>query len=148
MTVVEAWRARLLSLTPVTNITSTRIRSLVFAQSERWPAVRLQQIGRIEFMHLTGSSHVYRARIQVDSVIAIATSATPYADAYALAEAVHGDGNGANATGMCGWKGDIGSPAFTITGILPDGAGFRDFFEEDEPKKIRIQHDYLTWFIR
>lgn len=148
MTVVEALRARLLSLSPVTTLVSTRVRTLAFKQSETWPAVRLIQIGKNEFMHLRGSSRVYRARIQVDAVADVRGTADPYALAHAVSDAVHGDGQYTSATGLNGWRGDIGSPAFTITGILPDPAGPREFYDENgDERRVRVQRDYLTWFI-
>lgn len=147
MTVVEALRARTLTLSAVTAIASTRIHALAFPQSGLWPASRLFQVGAAEFMHLVGSSRVHRARIQFDHVADADGEEDPYTTAHALARAVHGDGAGANATGLCGWKGEIGSPAFIITGILPDG-GPRDFFEESgDQRLVRVQQDYLTWFI-
>lgn len=146
MTVIEAIRSRLLGVSPVTAIASTRIYPLAFPQSAIWPAVRLQLIGRVEFMHLRGSARVYRARIQVDSVVDVEASADPYAAVHALAAAVHGDGQGASATGLCGFTGDIGSPAFQIRGILPAG-GPLEFYETTEERLLRVQHDYLTWFV-
>jgi hypothetical protein len=148
MTVVEAWRARLLILSPVTTLVVARIYPLAFKQGCDWPAVRLTQIGRTEFMHLRGSSRVNRARIQVDSVADVAGAADPYALAHALDAAIHGDGQYESATGMCGWRGDIGSPAFEITGIIPDPAGEREFMDEDgDQRRVRVTRDYLTWFI-
>lgn len=146
MTVVEALRARLLSLSPVTSLVSTRVHTLAFPQSAEWPAVRLFQVGEVEFMHLDGSAHVFRARVQVDCVADVEGADDPYASARAIAAAVHGDGAGASATGLCGFKGDIGSPAFQIRGILPAG-GPRDFLDKDEQQLVRVQRDYLTWFI-
>lgn len=148
MTVVEALRARALSLTPVTALASTRLYPLAFPQSCVWPAARFAQIGRTEFMHLRGSSRVNRARIQVDSVADVAGDYDPYVMAHALAAAIHGDGQYESATGLNGWRGDIGSPAFVVTGILADPAGEREFFDEDgDQRRVRIVRDYLTWFI-
>lgn len=150
MTVVEALRTRLLGLAPVTALVSTRIYPVAFPQSGAWPAVRLQLIGNVEFMHMRGSSRVNRARVQVDVVVDIEESDDWYADAHALMAAIHGDGQFEDATGLNGWRGDIGGspPEFEITGILPDAAGPRDFpGEADEERQFRVQRDYLTWFI-
>ena len=149
MTVVEAVRARLLSLTPVTSRVSTRIYPVVIPQSNNlWPAIKLQQIGKVEFMHLRGSSKVFRARIQVDYVVDVDTADDWYADAHAGSDAAHGDGQFESATGLCGWRGDIGSPAFRITGIIPEAAGPREVREDDgDQRRFRVHRDYLTWFI-
>lgn len=150
MTVVEAIRTRLLSLSTVTSIVASRIRPVAFDQSEVWPAVRLQLIGTIEFMHMRGSSRVNRARVQVDAVVDTEAGGDWYSEAHALMSAIHGDGQFEAATGLNGWRGNIGGspPAFEITGILPDAAGPRDFpGEAGEERRFRVQRDYLTWFI-
>lgn len=147
MTPVEALRARLLSLSPVTALVSTRVHSLVLRQSPTLPSVKLQQIGNVEFMHLRGSSRVCRARVQVD-VYVDASQSNPYATAHAVMSAIHGDGQYTSATGLNGWRGDIGSPAFEVTGILPDQAGARDGYEvEGALRMVTVSRDYLVWFI-
>lgn len=147
MTVVEALRARAVSLSPVTTLVSTRVYALKLPQSPTLPAVKMQQIGNVEFMHLRGSSRVCRARVQVDAYVS-ETQSNPYATAHAVMDAVHGDGQYTSATGLNGWRGGIGSPAFEVTGILPDQAGARDGYEvEGALRMVTVSRDYFVWFV-
>lgn len=146
MTVMEAVRTRLLAIAPLVALIGARAYALTFPESPTFPAVRLQQIGRTEFMGLSGSLGLYRARIQVDVVASTSDSADPYETATAVWAALHGDGHGAAATGLNGWRGDVGgSPAFRITGVLPD-IGPIESFEAEELSQVRVTHDYLVWF--
>lgn len=135
MTVVEAVRDRLLAISALTAIVGQRVYSHLFPENAVAKSVRVQRIGTIEDAHLRGASGVARARVQVDSI------ANSLADAYAIDEAVHGHGDG-SALGY--WKGDIGSPAFSVLAVLP--ADVRDVYEPPPVEKYRVMRDYFVWF--
>lgn len=140
MTVATAIAQRLLSLAPVTALVSTRVRVLRLRQPETLPAIRVQQIGETEGMHNRGSIGLKRSRVQVDSVALESTGVDPYAGAMAVDAAVHGDGGG---SGLCGWKGSIGSPPFEIEAVLPDMV-HPPLYDLDA-KQIRVMRDYIVW---
>jgi hypothetical protein len=150
MTVIEAVRTRLLQIDALTALVGTRIYALKLPQSPTLPAMRLQQIGREELTHLRGSTGIYRARVQVDAVTEEASGGDPYEEAHAVSDAAHGDGfDCENASGLNGWRGDIGSPAFTITGVLPvPSGGPREMVDPDELNQVKVMHDYFVWFTR
>lgn len=135
MTVVEAIRARLLAQSPVTAMVSQRVWSQVVPQSPVYPLVLVELIDDDEPMQLRGTSGLVRARVQVGS------RAKSRVTAIALGEAVHGDGA---TTGLCAFKGDIGSPPFVITGVLP--AGKREGFDPVELNVFTVSRDYFVWF--
>lgn len=143
MTAAEIVRARLLQIAAVTALVGQRVRLLRFRQSETWPAVRVQQISDVESMHLRGSSGLHTARVQIDYCAGEASGVDPYASARAVDEAAHGPGNG---TGLCGFQGlvPLGSPGIWVDAIRP--AGYREDFDLDELRVVRIMRDYLvTW---
>lgn len=139
MTVATAIVERLLSLSAVTALVSTRIRVMKLRQTDVLPAIKVQRVGETEQMHLRGSVGLFRSRVQVDSVALESSGADPYASATAVDDAVHGDGAG---SGLCGWSGEIGSPAFQIAAILPDGVV--ESYDLDS-KQVRMIRDYIVW---
>lgn len=141
MTVVEAIADRLSTIAEVSAIVAERIYAVKLPQDGDLPAIRIQRIDEDEGMHLRGSSGLHRARVQVDSVTEEASGVDARADAIALDAAVHGDGAG---SGLCGWRGDIGSPPFTITGILP--AGVREGYDAAELRQYKVMRDYWVSF--
>lgn len=143
MTPEEAVIARLSSISAVTALVSTRIRQLMFAQSETWPAVRVQLIGEVEYYTLEGSNGVLRARVQVDSVAQVGSGTDPYAAALALAAAINGDGNGASATGLSGWRGSLGSPPVDVKGMFRVDRGVE--YEHGAERLVRVRQDYHVW---
>ena len=138
MTVDTAIRERLLSLTPVTTLVSTRIYCVILPQGFNSPAIRVQRIGQLEEMHLRGPINVFRARVQVDSV------GRTKAEVDAVDMAVQGDGLGSNATGLKGFKGNIGSPAFVIRAIVP--ADVRDMYDAEELRQYKVMRDFFVTF--
>jgi hypothetical protein len=138
VTVDEALRDRLLSLTPVTALVSTRIYCLILPQAFNPPAIRIQRISQLEDMHLRGPVNVFRARVQVDSIGLTRSSAE------AVDAAVQGDGLGSYATGLKGFKGPIGSPAFVIRAILP--ADVREFYDAEELRQFKVMRDFFVTF--
>lgn len=148
MTVVEAVRARLLSRSEVTTLVGQRVYTLLVPQNNRtWPVIRLQQIGTTEALHLRGVESMMRARVQVDAYAdASASTVDPYAQAHAVAEAAHGSFSAGVATGLAGWTGTIGSPAFTVACIEP--LSQTEMYEADEFRLVRVTQDYWVWFLR
>ena len=140
MTVATAIATRLLELSAVTDLVGTRVRVLKLRQTETLPAIRVQRISTTEQMHERGSVGMFRSRVQVDSVALEASGLDPYATAASVDDAVHGDGAG---SGLCGWQGEIGSPAFVIDAILPDG--LQEMYEPDTSKQVRVIRDYIVW---
>ena len=138
MTVDQAIRARLLSLTPVTALVNQRIFSVILPQGVTLPAIRVQRISQIEPMHMRGPVGMYRARVQVDSV------STSKASCDAVDSAVHGDGLGTYASGLAGFKGDVGSPAMYIHAILP--LDVRDLYDAEELRQFRVSRDFEVHF--
>ncbi len=146
MTLVEAVRARQLAITALIAIVGTRIYTLVLPQSPTLPAVRVQQIDRIETMHLRGTQQVCRARVQVDFVASKASSTDPYTTAHAAAKAARGAFVSGAATGLAGWKGVIaGSPPFEVASMrLVDE---REIFEPEELQQVMVSQDYMVTFV-
>lgn len=129
MTAAEVVRARLLETGAITALIGQRVRTVVLAQNETLPAIRVQRISESEPMHLRGSGSLRRARVQVDSY------AASFADARTLDAAVHGDGAG---SGLCGFAGMVGSAK--VHGIFP--MDVQDLYEKDEREFYRVSRDY------
>jgi hypothetical protein len=138
VTLTAAIRTRLLAQSALTALVGTRVYALVIPQQPTLPAIRLQQIGRDEPMHLRGPVTVFRARLQVDAI------AYSKETADAVDAAIDGDGLGPDATGLKGWTGEIGSPPFAVKAILP--ADVREMYHPEELKQYRISRDYFVWF--
>lgn len=136
MTVDQAVRARLLVVTPLTTLVSTRIYTVILPQNPTLPAVRVQRISQVEPMHLRGPVNLYRARVQVDAV------ATTKAGADAVDAAVQGDGLGDVATGLKGWMGTISG--FVVRAVLP--IDVRDGYDADELKQFKVMRDFWVFF--
>lgn len=137
MSVVGAVRQRLLAINAVTTLVGQRVYALVLAQGSPLPAIRLQQVGDVTFMHLRGNDRVVRARVQVDSI------ATTYSSAHAVAMAAKGSFSGGSATGLMGWRGTANG--VEVVAILPDGS--REIFDAEELQQVKVTSDYLVWFL-
>lgn len=147
MTVEEAIIARILTLSPVTALTSTRWWLLKLPQSPVYPAGRVQLIDDPEGYHLRGPDGTTRARVQVDMYVdehkALSLGRNPYDLLAEIADAVDGDGKGPDATGLSGWHGDIGSPAFHIQGCFRIDRGVR--YDPEELQVLTMSQDYYVW---
>ena len=143
MSPVEAVRGRLLTLTPVTALVSTRIYPMKLPQSPTLPAIRLMLVGVIEFLHFRGTDLMWRARVQVDAVAKEASGINAYAQVQAIAAAVHGRFVGGVATGLCGWAGTVGSPPCRVAAMIPDGR--IEGYDPDELQQVRVSQDYVVW---
>jgi hypothetical protein len=142
VTVAEAVIARLLSLTAVTNLVSTRVYQLKLPQKVSYPAIRVQRIDTVELGHLRGTGAKFRSRIQVDSVSSENAVADPLTAALAVDAAAHGPGDG---SALAGWKGQVGSssPAFAVAAVLP--LDVREFYVPNELLEVGVSRDYEVW---
>lgn len=137
----EAVIARLSQIASVTALVGQRIYMMVLAQNTPMPAIRVQVIDDLTPYHLRGGYRQGPARVQVDCWAAATTGADPYAAALAVAEAIHGDEAG---SGLSGWRGSLGSPAFTVQGIFRVD---RDVdWESEERREVRVRQDYQVHY--
>jgi hypothetical protein len=141
VTPAEAVRLRLLAISAVTALISTRVYVLKFPENLSQSAIRVTEISEQEPMHARGSSGLARARIQVDSVGFESSGVDAYSAATALDAAAKGAGDG---TGLLGWSWSIGSPALEVEAILP--ADVRDLYEASELRRVTRSRDYIVWF--
>ena len=139
--VLAGVRTRLLAVTGVTTLVSTRVYSGKLPQSPTFPAVLLQVIGDIETMHLRGGTNLHRARVQVDS-ISHEGSGGSRAQAVSLDAAVQGSYSAGAVTGLRGFKGTAGG--VEIDAVIP--AGVREGYDAEELRQYRVQRDYFVWF--
>lgn len=130
VTAAELVRTRLLALSAVTALVGQRVRTMVLAENETYPAIRVQRVSEVEPMHMRGSVGALRSRVQVD------TYATTYASARSIDAAVHGDGSG---SGLGGFSGDIGSTHVDLIRSM----NAVDGYEGDQPDRlVRIMREY------
>lgn len=151
MTAADVVIARLLTIGAVTAITGNRWWLVKLPQKPIYPAGRVQLIDEPGAYHLRGPGNTRRARVQVDAYVDEATAAAagqnPYTVLTALTEAIEGDGLGEQASGLSGWKGEIGSPPVIVRGcFLIDSDGPRYDFEE--LRSLRMRMDYYVWSTR
>lgn len=140
MTVEEVVRARILAITAVTALVGTRVYMQKLPESPKYPLVRVQFIDDAVPFHLRGPVGVTPARIQVD---AIARDGDAYGSASSLLQAIDGDGLGKQATGLAGFIGGIGSPAFEIVGVFPQSK--RSDYDPEELRILTLSRDYIVW---
>lgn len=145
MTVDTAVATVLLSMDTVTDLVAQRVRVGLLRQPETMPAICVQYVDEVEPMHARGSVGLISARVQVDFYANIRSGVDAYAEAGAVEDAAHGPGD---ATGLCGWRGSIGSPPFEITGILPISGTRRQVIDPVDSKKVRIIREYAVKFRR
>lgn len=141
MTVEESVRQRLLQLTDLTALVSTRIYLDKLPQSPTYPCVRVTLISDPREQHLRGPNSVRTARIQVDSYASESSGVDPYARVIAVADAVEGDGLGDGASGLSGWIGAIGSPALSI--LDADPGDRRRSYDPQELRLLTMSQDYM-----
>jgi hypothetical protein len=145
MTPEVAIAERLLEIGALTALISTRVYQLRLPQSTALPAVRVQVVGETEDAHLRGTGALSRTRVQVDAYAYEASGGDPYAEATAVAEAIHGDGSG---TGLAGWVGESGgSPAELAVLSIVRVDRFVDY-EAAELRLVRVRQDYHVWWKR
>jgi len=141
VTAAELVRHRLLEITDVTDLVSTRVYTLLVRPGTTMPCVRVQTISDTEPMHLRGSSGLHQARVQVDAMASVKDGGDALADARDVAEAAHGPGD---ATGLCGFAGTVnGSPGVEILAIRPIG-GPVELYHGEEQEYVTVTRDYAV----
>jgi hypothetical protein len=144
MTVEEAIRARILMLSAVTAVVGTRVWLDKLPQSPIYPCARVQLIDDPASYHLRGPDGTTRARVQVDAYAKEGAGGDPYGQVTALAAAINGNGLGDSATGLSGWRGVIGSPAFEVTGCFRIDRTRR--YDPEELRILTMSQDYYVWY--
>jgi hypothetical protein len=140
MTPVEAVRTRLLSVVPVTTLVGTRIYQLITPQSPTYPLIRLQEVDARPDDTVDGETGILIVRVQIDAIAQRVSGGDTHSEATALADAIRGNGLFSAPSGLQHWRGDIGSPAYTVKGIhLIDRA---DRYEPEELRLVSIRQDY------
>jgi hypothetical protein len=140
--ITDALRTRILTIAAVTALASTRVYLLHFPPGVTFPAVRIQQIGELEEVHLRGSGTLRRARVQIDAVATDDVSASLYCDAADLSDAVHGSVTGGAATGLVGFQGTIGG--VDIASII--ALDRRETFDPTARRMVVVSRDYWVTF--
>lgn len=142
MTPAEVVRARILAISAVTALVGSRVYSVIFPESVTWPAVRVQDIGQVEDLHLRGAVGAIRGRVQVDVISGVRNGVSSLQEAKTVMALIHGDGGGSGNTpsGLNAWSGSVGSPAIQVDLIEP--VDYRERFEAEEIKAWMISRDY------
>ena len=146
MTPEEAIVARLEALAPVTLLVDDRIYLHMLPQGVTYPAVRVQLVSEDEDYHARGGIRMRAARVQVDAYTVDEDGVDAYDSLAALTVAIDGDGNGTAATGLSGWKGSVGSPAFDVAGcfrVMRLGPRY----DADELNVLTMTQDYRLYFM-
>lgn len=144
MTVEEVVTARVAALAAVVSLAGSRVYLDKLPQSPTFPAVRVQLIDGLAGYHLRGPDGVSKARVQVDAYAHEDSGADPYAAVMALTDAINGDGFGTAATGLSGWKGEVGSPPFIVLGCFRTNRLRR--YDPDELRLLTMSQDFMVWY--
>jgi hypothetical protein len=128
------------SLSALTALVSTRIYMLKLPQGALTSAVRIQLISEGTRYSHDGRDRVVGARVQVDAYAPETSGGDPYATVMQIAEAIHGNGLRASPTGLDGFQGDLGSPAFHIAAVLRMMR--TTGYDPDHLRLVRCQMDY------
>jgi hypothetical protein len=147
MTIEGAIADRLRDIAPLTALVSNRIYQFKLPQGSDFPAVRVQLISAQDEVHLRGPVALERSRIQVDAFAQEETGLW-YATCAAVADAIHGDGLGPNASGLHGWFGEIGGSPAEFRVVLIERVDRRPDYEAGELKIARIRQDYRVHWQR
>lgn len=139
MTPVVAAITVLRDASPLTALVGTRIYNGTSGQHPVLPCVVVWTISEVRGLLLRGPDGLARARVQVES----RATTKPVVDA--VAAAVHGDGLGAQASGLFGFIGAVGgSPAFHIVNV--ESSGYREDYDADQLRQYWVQRDYMIHF--
>lgn len=145
MTVEEAIWSRVESLPAVIALVGTRVYLQQLPQSPTYPCVLVQLIDDPELYHLRGPKGSRRARVQVDALAQIVSGVDAQARVSQLADAIDGDGLGRNASGLSGFKGQIGSPAMEIRGCFRVDRTRR--YDPEELRVLTMSLDYMVTYV-
>lgn len=94
--------AKLKAMSAVTDLVVARIHPVKVPQRKVLPYISYEQMGRSSQQHSTGTTTT------TDTTIELRCWASTYDGAHALADAVRGDEDAADPTGLAGWE-DSGS---------------------------------------
>jgi hypothetical protein len=142
MTAEEAVWTRLLALSGVTALVSTRVSVGKLPQGPTYPCVRVSLVSHTpDAYHLRGQAGLVEDVIQVDAFAHEASGVDPYATASDLAEAINGDGAG---SGLSGWAGSIGSPACVVVSCQREAR--RQQYDPEELQVVGISQDYRVTY--
>lgn len=141
MTVEELIRDRIAELAAVTSLVSTRIYLGKLPQSPAYPCVRVQLVDDPRDYHLRGVNGFARARIQVDAFAKEGSGQDPYRQVASVSEAIDGDGTG---SGLSGWAGLFGSPAFEVSGCFRIDRSWR--YDPQELQVLTMSTDYAVFY--
>lgn len=144
MTPEEAVQSRIAGLPAVIAIAGTRVYLDKLPQSPTYPAVRVFLVTDLGWQHLRGSNGFKRARVQADAYSREGSGVDPYAQVASLAAAIDGDGKGSQATGVVGWIGSLGSPAFEVQNIEPIDRTRR--YDPVELRVLTMSLEYRVWY--
>lgn len=141
MTAAMVVRARLVAVEAVTDLVGARIFTLMPPQAPDRPVVIIETVSDVETRHLRGRDGLTRNRVQV-KVLGRTKS-----EAESVEAAVHGDGNGTDATGLDGWKGTVGGSPIAAYVDLVESAGRRIAYgtEELQDDRTVIREYFLHW---
>lgn len=142
MTVEAAIAARVAGLSAVTALVSTRVYLYELPENATFPNVCVQLIDLEEDQHLRGPDGLPVSRVQIDCGVQKASGLDYAAQLDELVAAVHGDGLGTSASGVCGFRGRIGSPAFEVRNCEP--AGRHLLYDPDDRRVVTMKLDYLV----
>ncbi len=143
MTIEQAVRERLLDIPALTALVGARVYQMILPQDGVLPAVRVQRISGMQEQQLRGPDGLIKSRVQVDAYAAPGSSASWYSAVTAIADAWHGDGLGADATGLFGWIGWAGGspPVIQVKNVLLKHGGAPEY-EYGERPMVRLRYDY------
>lgn len=143
MTVEEGVRARLLMLSTLTALVSTRVYLDKLPQSPTYPCVRVSLVDELGDYHLRGGGLSRRARVQVDVFAREVSGVDPYALAMTVADVIHGDDNG---SGLSGWAGVIGGSPQDLVIYGAFRIDRRRSYDPDELRVLTMSQDYQVAF--
>lgn len=113
MTPEEAVAVRLLDISAVTAIVGPRVYLDTLPQAPTYPLVLVQLVHEPSDYHMRGGLRDV-ARVQTDAYVQDESGVDAVGEVLTLANAINGDDAG---SGLSAWRGEVGSPALTITGI-------------------------------
>lgn len=145
MTAAELVRSRLLALTDVTDLVSTRIYTTLAKAGAGYPHIIVRDIDDFEGSHLRGADGVIRARVQVDAAMTTKTGQDAKTVCGNVLAACDGPGDG---TGLAAFAGSAGgSPGVAVLAIMR-GTGAPDRFDGDEQEVLLTGRDYHVTYRR
>lgn len=144
MTPEEAIWSRVTTISAVAAIAGARIYVEQLPQSPTYPCVLVRFIDDPTLYHLRGPDGTQTARIQIDSMAKRVSGVDARLRAADLWAAVNGDGLGSEASGVSGFKGTIGSPAFRVLACF--AAGRTSDWDPEDLSVYTMKQDYKVTY--